>query len=258
MNSALLLAAEAANTPAAEESKKVAWSVVTYLINQFSLDGAGLALAVIGGVLVCMVLPYIFGSLNFAIIISKLFYHDDIRKYGSGNAGMTNMLRTYGKLPAAATLLLDMAKGALSVVLGSLIFADIGSAIAGLFVVLGHMFPCFYKFKGGKGVATTAMVVLATDWLVFLILFAIFLIIVIGTKYVSLGSVMCMLIYPFVLAQIHNTGFNVLSAIIVAALVIFMHRSNIVRLRNGTESKISFKKKPKAPVTESTVHEENN
>jgi glycerol-3-phosphate acyltransferase PlsY len=141
-----------------------------------------------------------------------------------------------------------MSKGAVSVLLGSLIFADIGSAIAGLFVVLGHMFPCFYKFKGGKGVATTAMVILATDWLVFLILFTIFLIIVIGTKYVSLGSVMCMLVYPFVLARLHNTGFNVLSAIIVAALVIFMHRSNISRLRKGTESKISFKKKAKVSV----------
>ena len=256
MNSLTLLTAEIASSPATDAPKEMAWSLVTYLINQFKLDGAGLAFAVLGGVLLCMALPYLLGSLNFAIIISKLFYRDDIRKYGSGNAGMTNMLRTYGKLPAAATLLLDMAKGAVSVVLGTLIFADIGSAIAGLFVVLGHMFPCFYKFKGGKGVATTAMVVLATDWLVFLILLAIFLVIVIGTKYVSLGSVMCMLIYPFVLANIHNTGFNVLSAIIVAALVIFMHRSNIARLRAGTESKISFKKKAK-PVTEEGNAEES-
>ena len=135
----ILLTAEAPTT------SEVAWSVVTYLINRFSLDGVGMAFAIIGAVLICMAIPYLLGSLNFAIIISKMFYHDDIRKYGSGNAGMTNMLRTYGKLPAAATLICDMLKGALSVCFGMLIFTDIGPAVAGLFVVLGHMFPCFYK-----------------------------------------------------------------------------------------------------------------
>ncbi len=234
------------------ETIAYAKSLITTLIHDNALDGPALWALILGGVLICMIVPYLLGSLNFAIIISKIFYHDDIRKYGSGNAGMTNMLRTYGKLPAAATLICDMLKGALSVWFGMLIFADIGSAIAGLFVVLGHMFPCFYKFKGGKGVATTAMVVLATDPVTFLILFLVFLIIVIGTKYVSLGSVMCMLIYPFVLANFHNTGFNVLSAVIVAALVIFMHRSNIKRLREGKESKISFKSHKKTSADKST------
>lgn len=223
-------------------------SLVTNLIHKYSLDGGALWALIFGGVLISMIVPYILGSLNFAIIISKLFYHDDIRKYGSGNAGMTNMLRTYGKLPAAATLVCDMLKGALSVWFGMLIFADIGAAIAGLFVVLGHMFPCFYKFKGGKGVATTAMVVLAINPVVFLILLFCFLVIVIGTKYVSLGSVMCMLIYPFLLDRFmpeETKGFYILSAIAVAALVIFMHRSNIKRLREGKESKISLKSKKK-------------
>jgi glycerol-3-phosphate acyltransferase PlsY len=223
------------------ETVVYAKSLVTCIIHDNALDGPALWALILGGVLICMIIPYLLGSLNFAIIISKIFYRDDIRKYGSGNAGMTNMLRTYGKLPAAATLILDMLKGALSVWFGMLIFADIGSAVAGLFVVLGHMFPCFYKFKGGKGVATTAMVVLATDPVTFLVLFVVFLIIVIGTKYVSLASVMCMLVYPFLLAKFNNMGFNVLSAFIVAALVIFMHRSNIKRLREGKESKISFK-----------------
>jgi glycerol-3-phosphate acyltransferase PlsY len=249
-----LLTAETAGA-AIPEAPTVAWSLVTYLINKFSLDGALLAVAILGGVLLCMALPYLLGSLNFAIIISKIFSRDDIRKYGSGNAGMTNMLRTYGKLPAAATLILDMSKGAVSVLLGSLIFADIGSAIAGLFVVLGHMFPCFYKFKGGKGVATTAMVVLATNPIVFAILILLFLIIVIGTKFVSLGSVMCVMIYPYLLSRF-EVGPNVLSGIIIAALVIFMHRSNIKRLMSGTESKISLKSHKKKAVDEETKSEE--
>lgn len=244
-----------AETPAAQELPEVAWSVVTYFINRFSLDGAGMAFAIIGGILVCMAIPYLLGSLNFAIIFSRLFFHDDIRKYGSGNAGMTNMLRTYGKLPALATLLCDMLKGAAAVFLGRFIFGEWGSAVAGLFVVLGHMFPCFYKFKGGKGVATTAMVVLATNPIVFAILILLFLIIVIGTKFVSLGSVMCVMIYPYLLSRF-EVGPNVLSGIIIAALVIFMHRSNIKRLMSGTESKISLKSHKKKAVDEETKSEE--
>ena len=222
--------------------------LVSYLINHFSLtDGAFFAVFIVGIVL-CMIIPYLFGSLNFAIIISNLFYHDDIRKYGSGNAGTTNMLRTYGKLPAAATLLLDMSKGALSVLFGYLILGNtFGTYLAGLFAVLGHMFPCFYKFKGGKGVATTAVVVLCTNPVVFAILLLIFLIIVIGTKMISLGSVMCMLFYPILLFRFtsENAKAGVLISFLIAGLVIFMHRENIKRLRNGTERKVSLTKKSK-------------
>lgn len=238
MNHIALLTAEATDAP------QVAWSIVSMMANKFQLDGALFYLLIVGAVLICMVIPYLLGSLNFAILFSNIFFHDDIRKYGSGNAGMTNMLRTYGKLPALATLICDMLKGAVAVMLGTLVFNDWGAAIAGLFVVLGHMFPCFYKFKGGKGVATTAMVILATNPLVFLILLVIFLIIVIGTKFVSLGSVMCMMIYPYLLSRF-EVGPNVLSGIIIALLIIFMHRSNIKRLLAGTESKISLKGRKK-------------
>ena len=218
---------------------KLPWNVVMAL----QTDRGGWVAII--GILICIIVPYILGSLNFAIIISRIFFRDDIRKYGSGNAGMTNMLRTYGKIPAAATLLLDMSKGLLAVIFGRFIFWEIGAAVASLFVVLGHMFPCFYKFKGGKGVATTAMVALATNWVVFLLLLAVFLIIVIGTKYVSLGSVIGVALYPVFLARFYNTGWNVLAALIIAAFVIFMHRSNIKRIWNGTESKISLKSKKK-------------
>lgn len=229
--------------PENEIAVELGKSLVTNIIKNYSLEGGALYAILIAGVLLCMIVPYLLGSLNFAIIISKLFYHDDIRKYGSGNAGMTNMLRTYGKIPALATLILDMAKGAIAVIFGMLVFASLGPAIAGLFSVLGHMFPCFYKFKGGKGVATTAVVILVTNPIVFFILLVIFLIIVVGTKYVSLASIMCAMIYPLILSRFSNDGFGVLSAFAIAALVVFMHRSNIKRLWDGKESKISLKSK---------------
>ncbi len=229
--------------PAEEMTVAIGKSLITNIIKNNSLEGGALYALLILGILLCMVVPYLLGSLNFAIIISKIFYHDDIRKYGSGNAGMTNMLRTYGKLPAVATLILDMSKGAVAVVFGMLIFAGFGPAIAGLFAVLGHMFPCFYKFKGGKGVATTAMIILVTNPLVFLVLLAVFLIIVIGTKYVSLASVMCAMIYPLILSKFSTFGFDVLCAFLIAGLVVFMHRSNLKRLWEGKESKISLKSK---------------
>ncbi len=245
--------------------------LISFLMNRFSLTDGAFYAVFIAGIVLCMVIPYLFGSLNFAIIISKLFYHDDIRKYGSGNAGTTNMLRTYGKLPAAATLLLDMSKGAISVLIGFLILGNGasgateemmwgtmgGTYLAGLFAVLGHMFPCFYKFKGGKGVATTAVVILCTNPIVFVLLLAIFLIIVIGTKMISLGSVMCMLFYPILLNRFSpECPEGILISFLIAALVIFMHRSNIKRIWEGKESKISFKKHEKIPAAEKKDAEE--
>ena len=215
--------------------------------------------------LICMIGPYLLGSLNFAVIISKIFYHDDIRKYGSGNAGATNMLRTYGKGAGAATMILDMLKCVVSVFFCMLLLPPISmidpetgivvsyqfhpAYIGGLACILGHIFPCFYKFKGGKGVASVAMMMLCTSPILFLIMFVFFAIIVIGTKYVSLGSVMCMALYPILLNSlgypIGAKGFPVIIALILAALIIFMHRENIKRIMNGTESKISFSKKSK-------------
>ena len=236
------------------------------------LSGAAQDVVFILCVLLCMVIPYLLGSLNFAVIISKLFYHDDIRKYGSGNAGTTNMLRTYGKLPAAATLILDMSKGAVAVGFGALILgigtlspvydpatgeiASItgtmaGTYLAGLFAVLGHMFPCYYKFKGGKGVATTLIVILCVSPLTFLIIGPLFIVLVLLTKMISFASVSCMAIFPFIISKMEPDkpeGF--LICLLIGALVIFMHRSNIKRIWNHTESKISFKKTQKKPVEE--------
>ena len=217
------------------------------LLDRLGHEGGAASAVLILLMLLCIAVPYLLGSVNFALVISKVFYHDDIRKYGSGNAGMTNMLRTYGKGAAAATLLCDMLKSVVSVLFGSFLLGTaFGGYLAGMFCVIGHIFPIFFKFKGGKGVATVAAMILTLDPLCFLILAVIFLLLVAATRYVSLGSVICMMLYPIVTykrATHGSIGFPVLFSFIVAALIIFMHRGNIERLRNHTENKISFSKK---------------
>ncbi len=246
------------------------WNLVSYVNQELGLSGTPWASVVtIAGILVCMVIPYLLGSFNFGLIISKKKYNDDIRTHGSGNAGTTNMLRTYGKGAAVLTLLGDMLKAFVAMAIGYLvlytkvevepgvIFEDkLGPAIAGLFVMLGHVFPCFYKFKGGKGVATAAMVVLMLNPIVFLILMAIFLIIVIGTKYVSLGSVMGMMMLPIVLTAFEGPGSASIFSVFMALLVIWKHKDNIKRLREGKESKISFGSKKKAEEAVATPEED--
>lgn len=203
-------------------------------------------------------LSYLLGSLNFAIIFSRLMHGDDIRRYGSGNAGMTNMLRTYGKKEAAFTLLGDAAKSALSTFLGTLILGDLvaGGYIGGLFCILGHVFPVYYKFKGGKGVVALAMMILFTNPLTFVIMLVIFIALVAGTKYISLGSVMGALAYPLVLNNIikmsgKTPDFRIIIALTASLIIVFLHRANIKRLMEGTENKLSLKKKKPAETPSS-------
>lgn len=217
-------------------------------------EATGIALWII--IVLCLlgaVIAYLLGGLNFAIIISKYKFKDDIRRFGSGNAGMTNMLRTYGKAAAAFTLLGDMAKAAVSVLIGTLLAGEAGAYIAGLACVLGHSFPCYYGFKGGKGIVVTATMLLCLEPLVFLILFAIFALIVLSTKYLSLGSIIGMLIYPLLLNRMYpflNGGVQegavaAIVSILNTILVIWLHRENIKRLMDGKENKFSLKKKDK-------------
>lgn len=209
-------------------------------------------------VIVVAVVSYLLGSLNFAIIFSRLMHGDDIRRHGSGNAGMTNMLRTYGKKEAAFTLLGDAAKSALSTFIGTLVLGDLvaGGYIGGMFCIVGHVFPIYYKFKGGKGVVALAMMILFTNPLVFLIMVTMFAILVARTRYISLGSVVGALAYPLVLNNIikisgKTPDFRVAIAFAIALLIVFLHRSNIKRLLEGKENKLSFKrKKPEAPPPE--------
>ncbi len=214
-------------------------------------------------VVLCIVAGYLCGSINSAIIISKRLYGKDIRAFGSGNAGTTNMLRTFGKKAALFTLLGDMAKSALAVLLGALIFggakgavhlgsSEEGAYLAGLFCVLGHIAPVFYRFKGGKGVLAAATMILLLDPVVFLFVLGVFVLTVLMSRYVSMGSVAAAFLYPgftYAVHQYMNNGvapaiFKMGSTAIIALLVIFMHRENLNRVFHGTESKLSFKKKP--------------
>ncbi len=202
----------------------------------------------------CALLAYLLGSINFAIIISGKSYKQDIRNYGSKNAGMTNMMRTYGKRAAALTLLGDALKAVVAGLLGYAILGQLGAYIAGSACVVGHVFPVFFKFKGGKGVVTAAVTILMCNPFVFLVLFLMFAIIVLFTKYISLGSVMCMLIYPFLLDRMDKLISGgcpyVPFALLIAVLIIFKHKENIKRLLNRQESKFSFKKSVKSNDTE--------
>lgn len=198
---------------------------------------------------VVALLGYFLGSMNFAVIISRLKFHEDIRTKGSGNAGATNMSRTYGKAAGIATLVGDILKTVLPVLLAKLLVGDAFGYLTGLMCALGHAFPCYYKFKGGKCVAVTAAVMLVMEPLAFLFLFAIFAVVVLGTKYVSLASIFTALISPVI---VHNfvksrnydeSHLGIVFLMVQCLLVIFLHRGNIKRLLDGSENKFSFKKK---------------
>lgn len=206
------------------------------------------------------VIGYLLGSINSAVILSRLFYGGDVRKHGSGNAGTTNMLRTYGKKAALFTFLGDFAKGMLAVFVGWLLFrlcdpswTLVGEAVAGAFAVLGHNWPLYFGLKGGKGVLTTFSVFLVVTPIPALIAFGLFLVIVALTRYVSLGSILAAASMPFLLffagdtlaAGAGGSGFTPAFGltVFVALLIIARHHANIGRLLHGKESKLGSKKK---------------
>ena len=203
---------------------------------------------------------YLLGSIVFGILISKHFCHDNVRTHGSGSAGMTNMLRNYGKAAGAATAVGDVAKGAVAVILGRLIFAWMllgtgiepvcGAYLAGIFAVIGHTLPVYFGFKGGKGVLVGAGAILATSPVVVLALLIIFLIEFAITRIVSLGSIIVAGLYPILAivywawqgANLPSLVFIGVCAAIMGGMVIYMHRSNIQRLKDGTEYRFTKKK----------------
>lgn len=252
---ALMLGASAASTGGAETVTGRGFPDLFNIIcdhwNIAETDTAFSVLFILGAVL-CMVTAYLLGSFNPAISFSKLIYHEDIRSYGSGNAGTTNTLRTYGKKMAILIFGVDLLKAALAVILGSFLMTRaFGGAISGLFVVLGHMFPIYYKFKGGKGVACATMCVLLLSPISFLILVALFIIIVACFRYISLGSVMCAMLFPFLNYIFYPWNpWITISAFFIGGLIVFMHRANIKRLMEGKESKFSLKKTDKHSANE--------
>ena len=210
-------------------------------------------------------ISYLLGSINSAIIISRVMYHDDVRTHGSGNAGMTNMLRTYGKNAALLTLLGDLLKTAVAIFIAGVLFGfnyyqglsmGLGfTYVAALFAVIGHVFPIYYKFRGGKGVLSTATALLILSPFVFLILFALFAAIVGASKYVSLGSVSAVVLLPVLIRgqfAIYGAPMSILtslSLVIIAVLIVWCHRGNLQRISNRTENKLSFGKKKTEDVS---------
>lgn len=192
--------------------------------------------------ILCLLLGYLIGSLNFAIIYSKL-RRDDIRNHGSGNAGTTNVLRTYGKFPALCVFILDISKGIISVLIARTFFGgdmllECGAALG---AILGHNFPLYYGFKGGKGVATSIAVIFVLHYPTALIAVAVFMVTVLLSRIVSLSSIMgsiAAIIASFIFFRID--AFSIFCTII-GVLCIVRHKANIARLLNGTENKLGKK-----------------
>ncbi len=215
------------------------------------MDSSARFAMLIAGIVLCALIGYLLGSLNFALILSGKMYKDDIRKHGSKNAGTTNMMRTYGNKAAGLTILGDMLKAVVAVLLGALILGlYYGGYAAALGCVVGHVFPVFFGFKGGKGVATAAAAILVLNPLAFLCVLGVFLLCVIFTRYISLGSVLGAAVFPLITFYTcfgnktiaSGSGFAFLCAFIIAVIVIVKHHANLSRLAHGTESKFSFKK----------------
>ena len=207
-------------------------------------------------IIISVIVAYLIGSLNSSITVVKIWKKVDIRDYGSKNAGLTNTLRVFGKSPALVTLICDLLKGVIAVLIGRLIahFFGVDNTLivgycAGISAFLGHIFPLYYGFKGGKGVLMAATTLLALDPLTFAIVIPFFALLLYITRYVSVSSIIAAIAYPIITyitqsmrdfdAPLIDAGF----ALLMSIIMIYMHKANIQRLKNGTENKFSFKRK---------------
>lgn len=226
-------------------------------------------------ILLSMIVAYLLGSINFAVIITKIVAkNQDIRNMGSGNAGFTNVLRSVGKIPAIFTITFDLLKGIIAVFIAGLVFTTVqhnssvplgeyvayGKYLAGLCCILGHMYPIYFNFKGGKGVVTAAALMLVEDWRVFLLVIGTFLILFLITKIISVASIICGILYggytfaicylcdylPSLNTVMPHTITYVITTSLCAAgiglLIVIKHKENIKRILKGEEKKITAKK----------------
>ena len=202
---------------------------------------------------------YFLGCFNGAVIVSKYILRDDVRSHGSGNAGLTNFHRTFGGALTFVVIACDALKAVAAVLIGKAVFglfgpqsvifgewmdsAVFGTYWAALFCLLGHMFPCMFRFKGGKGILSGGTIALMIDWRVALVVWGGFLVLVILTRYVSLGSVWAGASFPFVSWFVFGKIVVFVLALVIGGLVVWQHRANIKRLLSGTENKFSLHKK---------------
>ena len=205
------------------------------------------------------VIAYFCGCFNGAVIVSKYILRDDVRNHGSGNAGLTNFYRTFGGPLTLVVILTDVLKAVVAILLGSwflgslagangyaasvrisTMWALFGKYWAALFCLLGHMFPCMFKFKGGKGILSGGTIAIMIDWRIAVVVWGGFLILAIVTKYVSLGSVWAGASFPFISWYCYPDPVIVILAFVIGGLVVWKHRANIGRLIHGNENKFSF------------------
>ena len=215
------------------------------------------ALYVILGVLLLTVVPYILGCSNGAILVSKFILRDDIRTHGSGNAGLTNFNRVFGGKLTLLVILADVLKAVFGVLLGILgahlleragitaISSLRAKYIAGLFCELGHMFPCRFGFRGGKGIMSGGIIAIMISWKVAVVVWGSFVLLTAITKYVSVGSISTGILFPVMAWVLYRDPVCLVAALLVGGLIVFQHRSNIQRLIQGNENKFSLHKKAK-------------
>lgn len=203
------------------------------------------------------VIAYFCGCFNGAVIVSKYILRDDVRNHGSGNAGLTNFHRTFGGGLTAVVILCDVLKAVVAILVGLLVFRQFFPAAtqestlaialvkywAGLFCLLGHMFPCMFHFKGGKGILSGGTIAIMIDWRIALVVWGGFLILAVLTRYVSLGSCWAAGSFPFATWLVYRDGVVTLLGFVIGGLILYMHRGNIKRLLTGTESKFTLHKK---------------
>lgn len=185
-------------------------------------------------------ISYLCGSFSSSVVVSKVFLHKDLRDYGSGNAGLTNSYRLMGGKLTLLVLLGDVLKAVIGVSIGGWLLGPLGRLIAGAFVMVGHMFPLFFGFRGGKGVLTGATMLLLFDWRVFLIAFSLFVLSVAITRWVSLGSILGALSFPITTYIFYHDVTMTILAALMGGAVIVAHHGNIGRILSGTERRFTF------------------
>ena len=198
------------------------------------------------------VCAYFLGGINGSIIVSRYIFHKDVRKYGSGNAGLTNFFRTFGPVGIVLVLLIDVLKSVIAISIGGALLGIVGQRMvgkvfAGFCLILGHSYPAFYQFKGGKGVLCGGVMAIMIDWRVGLCCWVAFIVVVIFTRYVSLGSMISSLLCPISMWIFSGTGdgftgLECVLALLCALLIVFRHAENILRLIGGTENRLDFGK----------------
>lgn len=218
--------------------------MLSYLSRTYDVLPGWLLLAVAG----IAVVSYALGCCNGAIMVSRGILRDDIRQYGSGNGGLTNFCRTHGGFLSVVVILIDVLKAVVSLMLARYIFGVISPGMvplaeywAGFWCILGHMFPCTFQFRGGKGVLSSGAMAIVIDWRLALLIWGCFLILAVATRFVSLGACVGALAFPIGSYFLFRDVIITVLAVVMAALVIFKHRGNIVRLIKGKEPKFVFK-----------------